>query len=118
MEEEGRQNGQNLAFQRIDDPEHAVGLVRKVGAEHGQIGGFRLEVRYTDAEGLPVLDECEEVVVQTADADGSGAPLENTVAVYDADGGGAGGDDGRLGSAGGEGGDGRRRRRRRRFRRR
>jgi len=45
-------------------------------AEHGQIGGFRLEVRYTDAEGLPVLDECEEVVVQTADADGSGAPLE------------------------------------------
>ncbi len=32
-------------------------------AEHGQLGAFDLTVSYFDEDGVPVLDECEEVIV-------------------------------------------------------
>jgi len=42
---------------------------------HAQRGAFSLTVTYFDAEGLPVLDECEEIVTDTATSDANGAPL-------------------------------------------
>jgi hypothetical protein len=41
---------------------------------HGQLGGFRVEVRYVDGSGLPVLDDCEEPIVDAAGA-GTNRPL-------------------------------------------
>jgi|GEM_PF-2494608 len=43
-------------------------------APHGQLGGFRVEVRYVDESGLPVLDECEEPIVDAAGV-GTDRPL-------------------------------------------
>jgi Tol biopolymer transport system component len=44
-------------------------------APHGQIGAFSLTVRYVDEDGLPVLDECEEVIIDGASSDAAGRPL-------------------------------------------
>jgi len=37
---------------------------------HGQLGGFRVFVSYVDEDGAPVLDECEDPVVDTAGGPG------------------------------------------------